>query len=84
MAFSKQTSTHTATVCSAVTPNDGADLSLGTCRAIYIGGDGNISIVDGAGTTVVFTGLTAGSILPVQTARINATSTTATLIIALY
>jgi len=84
MAFSKQTSTHTATVCDAVTPNDSADLTLGTCRAIYIGGDGNISIVDGAGTTVVFTGLTAGSILPVQTARINATSTTATLIIALY
>lgn len=80
----KQTATHTATVCTAVTPNDAVDLTLGTCRAIYVGGAGNISIVDGAGTTVVFSNLTAGSILPVQTARINATATTATLIVALY
>ena len=82
--MSKQTATHTATVCTAVTPNDSTDLSLGTCRAIYVGGDGNISIVDGAGSTVVFSGLTAGSILPVQTARINATATTATTLVALY
>ena len=82
--MSKKTATHTATVCPEVTPSDSTDLSLGTCRAIYVGGDGNISIVDGAGTTVVFTGLTANSILPVQTARINATGTTATSIIALY
>jgi hypothetical protein len=82
--MSKKTATHTATVCPAVTPSDSTDLSLGTCRAIYVGGDGNISIVDGAGTTVVFIGLTANSILPVQTARINATGTTATSIIALY
>ena len=82
--MSKKTATHSATVCLAVTPSDSTDLTYSTCRAIYVGGDGNISIVDGAGTTVVCTGLTAGSILPVQTARINATGTTATSIIALY
>lgn len=82
--MSKKTATHSATVCLAVTPSDSTDLTYSTCRAIYVGGDGDISIVDGAGTTVVFTGLTAGSILPVQTARINATGTTATSIIALY
>jgi len=82
--MSKKTSTHTATVCLAVTPSDSTDLTYSTCRAIYIGGAGDISIVDGAGTTVVFTGVTAGSILPVQTARINATATTATSIVALY
>jgi hypothetical protein len=82
--MSKKTATHTATVCLAVTPSDSTDLTYSTCRAIYVGGDGNISIVDGAGTTVVFIGLTANSILPVQTARINATGTTATSIIALY
>ena len=82
--MSKKTATHTATVCLAVTPSDSTDLTYSTCRAIYVGGDGNISLVDGNGATIVFTGVTAGSILPVQTARINATGTTATSIIALY
>jgi hypothetical protein len=82
--MSKKTATHSATVCLAVTPNDSTDLTYSTCRAIYVGGDGNISLVDGNAATIVFTGVTAGSILPVQTARINATGTTATSIIALY
>jgi hypothetical protein len=82
--MSKKTATHSATVCLAVTPSDSTDLTYSTCRAIYVGGDGNISLVDGNAATIVFTGVTAGSILPVQTARINATGTTATSIIALY
>ena len=82
--MSKKTATHSATVCLAVTPSDSTDLTYSTCRAIYVGGDGDISLVDGNGATIVFTGVTAGSILPVQTARINATGTTATSIIALY
>ena len=82
--MSKKTATHSATVCLAVTPSDSTDLTYSTCRAIYVGGDGNISLVDGNAATIVFSGVTAGSILPVQTARINATGTTATSIIALY
>lgn len=82
--MSKKTATHSATVCLAVTPSDSTDLTYSTCRAIYVGGDGDISLIDGNGATIVFTGVTAGSILPVQTARINATGTTATSIIALY
>ncbi len=82
--MSKKTATHTASICLAVTPNDSTDLTYSTCRAIYVGGDGNIALVDGAGATVTFTGVTAGSILPVQTARINATGTTATSLVALY
>jgi hypothetical protein len=82
--MSKKTATHSATVCLAVTPSDSTDLTYSTCRAIYVGGDGNISLVDGNAATIVFTGVTAGSILPVQTARVNATGTTATSIIALY
>jgi len=81
--MSKKTATHTATVLLAVTPNDATDLSLGTCRAIYIGSGGNISIVDGAGVTHVIP-VTDYQTLPIQTARINATSTTATSITALY
>ena len=82
--MSKKTATHSATVCLAVTPSDSTDLTYSTCRAIYVGGDGDISLVDGNAATIVFSGVTAGSILPVQTARINATGTTATSIIALY
>ena len=82
--MSKKTATHSATVCLAVTPSDSTDLTYSTCRAIYVGGAGDISLVDGNAATIVFTGVTAGSILPVQTARVNATGTTATSIIALY
>ena len=79
-----QTSTHASAACRTITPNDSTDLPLSVCRAIYVGAGGNISIVDLSGTTVVFTAVLAGSILPVQTARVNATSTTATALIALY
>jgi len=83
-----QTSTHSSGATRAVTPNDSADLALGTCRALYVGAAGDISIDDltgeAAGESVVFVGVTAGSILPVQTARVNATGTTATSIVALY
>ena len=82
--MSIQTSTHSSGACRTITPNDGADLPLSVCRAIYVGSGGDISIVDLSGTTVVFTAVLAGSILPVQTARVNATTTTATSLIALY
>lgn len=53
-------------------------------RAIYVGGDGNIAVVplDG-GTAVVFTGLTAGTILPVRGIRVDSTDTTATAMVGL-
>ena len=67
----------------AVTPSDGADQPFAT-RAIYVGGAGNVRITTTGGHDVTFSGLTAGSILPVRAARIWATSTTATLMIGLY
>jgi len=86
--MSIQTSTHSSGAIRAVTPSDSTDLALGTCRALYVGAAGNISIDDlsgkTAGESVVFVGVAAGSILPVQTARVNATGTTATSIVALY
>lgn len=82
--MSIQTTTHTSGAVRAVTPNDSTDLTLGTCRALYVGGAGDVSIVDLGGETVVFVGALAGSVLPIQTARVNATGTTATNIVALY
>ena len=82
--MSISTQTHTSGACRAITPADGADFdALGVCRAIYVGGTGDVSIDDIGGETVVFVGVLGGSILPVQTARVN-TATTATNLVALY
>ena len=76
-----------------VTTSDSVNLSYGdagsvTTRALYVGGAGNISVEmvgnDGADQTVIFTGVLAGSILPIEVTRVNSTSTTATTIVALW
>ncbi len=74
--------THPADNAVSVTPNDGADIPI-RARALYIGGAGNVSLVTLGGSTVTFVGLAAGSILPVTTARVLATGTTATNIVAM-
>lgn len=70
----------------AVTPNDSADLSY-TARALYVGGAGNVK-VDMLGTegdaTVTFSGIVAGSIIPVVVTRVYSTDTTATSIVAIW
>lgn len=65
-----------------VTPSDSADLAR-VSRGLFVGGAGNLSVVmAGNGATVVFTGVTAGSFLPIRVSRVNSTSTTATNIVA--
>ena len=66
----------------AITPNDGADLGR-VPRAIFVGGAGAIALVTKAGTTLTFSGLTAGTVLPVRAKRVLATGTTATGLIGL-
>ena len=69
----------------AVTPNDSADLARVATRALYIGGgDGTLSVVMSSGNTVAFTGIGAGTILPIRVDRVRATGTGATDIVALY
>ena len=66
----------------AVTKSDATVLT--TTRALYVGGAGNISVVmAGAGNTVVFQGLPAGSLLPIRVTKVLA-ATTATLIVAMW
>lgn len=79
-----QTPDSTSDFFVAVTPNDSADLTNGECRALYIGGAGNIVIRNKDATSITFTAVTAGSILPCRTSRVLSTSTTATSIVALY
>lgn len=65
-----------------VTPTDGADLSEIT-RALYIGGSGTVALTLESGATVTFSGLAAGTILPVRVRQVAATGTTATDLLGL-
>jgi hypothetical protein len=67
----------------AVTPSN-TTLFTREARALYIGGDGNAVVLTAAGNAVTFSGLTAGTILPIRCRRVNSTSTTATNIVALF
>jgi len=80
----KQGGSVPATVFEAVTASDSTNFTNGISRGLYIGGAGNAAVVDADGTAVLFSGLLAGSILPVQAKRVNSTSTTATNIVALF
>jgi hypothetical protein len=68
-----------------ITPADGTDIANpGNVRALYIGGGGNLNVDMADGTTVLFSNVPAGSIIPIRVKRVRNTSTTATLILALY
>jgi hypothetical protein len=68
-----------------ITPSDSVDLPRPTLTsAIWVGGVGNVAAVMQNGVVVVFTAVPAGTWLPLAVRRINATNTTATLLVALY
>lgn len=67
---------------SAIVPSDTDPLPLGV-NGIYVGGAGNLSLTDQNGTTTVFTAVPVGTTLRVGPLRVNATLTTATLLVAL-
>lgn len=78
-----------APITSAVAINLANDTVLDRpCRAIYVGGDGNIvaSFVAAPATFVTITGVKGGSILPyrLHTIRSTANGTTATALLALF
>lgn len=66
----------------AVTPSDTVSITTAP-RALWVGGAGNLSVLMSDGTTATLSGVPAGSLLPIQAVRVNATNTTATLIVAL-
>lgn len=66
---------------SAVTPSDS---TLVQCRALWVGGTGNVAVtMSASGSTVTFTNVPDGTLLPVAAYRVMA-ATTATNIVALY
>lgn len=73
-----------------VTPSNTADIPYvggGTTSwpcVLFIGGAGNLRVLTAGGDDVTFTGVLAGSFLPVQVTRVYSTGTTATNIVALW
>lgn len=69
-----------------------SDSTVVNCRAIYVGGAGDVAVIPledatskgGAGTAVVFSAVPAGTFMPISAEKIMSTSTTATLMVALY
>lgn len=66
-----------------VTPSDTTAIKGGPARALYVGGAGDVVAINENGAAVTFTAVPAGAVLPIATARVNATNTTATSIVAL-
>lgn len=75
-------------VAAAITPSDTIDISVGpplptVTDAIWVGGAGIVAAVLQNGAVVNFT-CVAGSLLPIKARRVNSTTTSATLMVALY
>lgn len=68
----------------AITPHASTNFPDGPCRGVYVGVAGDVVVVFLNDATATFVGVPAGSILPVNAKRINAVSTTATTMLALY
>lgn len=68
----------------AVTPHATDDLPDGTCRALYVGGAGDLTVLAaGDDAAVTFVGVAAGSTITVACKAVRASST-ATDIVAIY
>jgi hypothetical protein len=74
----------------AVTPSNTVDIPYvggGDIKwdcVLYIGGAGNLRVLTAGEDDVTFTGVLAGSFLPVQVKRVFASGTSATNIVALW
>lgn len=79
-------STTPARAAFAITPADGSDLGFKT-RGIYSGSGGTIvcTLLDMKdGTSVTFSNVPAGVILPLRVKRVYSTNTTATGLVGLF
>ena len=65
----------------AITPSNSTDLAQ--FSVVYVGGTGNVKVTTAQGTTVTFSNVPSGSVLPVRVRRVWADST-ATLMVAVF
>jgi hypothetical protein len=67
----------------AVTPHDSNNLPQ-VATKLYVGGTGNIAMVMKSGQVVTLNAVPVGAVINASFKRINATNTTATLMVAFY
>jgi hypothetical protein len=75
-----QTDTSPGESAVAVTPSDSTGVKS---RALFVGGAGDLSVTMTSGQDCVFTGVLAGTLLPISV-RVVKAATTATNIVAIY
>lgn len=80
-AYRKADATVSSYDARAITTSDTANFA--PTRGLYVGGTGNVVVDMAYGTTVTFTGVQGGTVLPVQVTRVY-TASTATNLVALY
>jgi hypothetical protein len=68
----------------AITPHDTNPLTTAPTRGLYVGGAGNLKVTMADGSVATFSGVAAGSLLPIRVNIVWAAGTTATLILGLY
>jgi len=66
-----------------ITPSNTVDFDTPT-QGIYVGGGGDVSVVRHDGTAVLFTGVPAGSVLPVVARRVGVSGTSASGLVGLW
>lgn len=66
----------------AVTPSN--TVNLATPAVIYVGGGGAVKVTTAQGSDVTFSGVAAGTVIPVQVLRVWSTGTTATNMVAVF
>lgn len=64
--------------CEVNTPSDTAFVNY---VGLYVGTTGNVNVQCNAGTSVLFTAVPAGTIIPLRVIRVMSTSTTASTIV---
>jgi len=67
----------------AITPHDTNALAI-TAEAIYVGGAGAVKVTTAGGSTVVFSAVPAGSVIPLKCNLVFAAGTDATALVGLY
>lgn len=65
-------------------PNDQGDPITRKCKGIYVGGTGDLVIVNSAGVAVTHTNVLGGGFYPFSTSLVKATGTTATGLVAYF
>ena len=65
-----------------ITPSN--TVNFDTASVVFVGGGGNVRVLTAQGSDVTFTGVLAGTVLPLQVLRVYSTNTTATNMVRVF